>query len=76
MTIEQIKQQLINDGLNPDDYLILVTQNGYSVWKKEFAPDFMRASEQAVEPEKQRNEEQDYYLLDSDFRLSLIELGV
>ena len=49
MTIEQIKQQLIDEGQNPDDYSILINNNGYSVWKKKFAPDFMKASEQISE---------------------------
>ena len=49
MTIEQIKQQLIDEGQNPDYYSILITNNGYSVWKKDFAPNFMKASEQVSE---------------------------
>lgn len=49
MTFEQVKQQLLMEGKNPDDYAILVTSNGYFVWRKDVAPNFMLAAEQISE---------------------------
>ena len=48
MTIEQIRQELIEEGANPDDVLILPNADGseYQVWKKEFAPNFARFADQ------------------------------
>lgn len=46
MMIEQMRQQLIDEGKNPDEYSIFIGQNGYSIWKKEVAPNWMKASEQ------------------------------
>ena len=49
MTIEQVRQQIIDDGKNPDDYSIFISENGYSVWKKEHAPNWMKSAEQQAE---------------------------
>ena len=48
MKIEQIRQQLIDDGINLDDVLILINadENGYQMWKKEFAPNYARFADQ------------------------------
>ena len=48
MTIEQIRQQLIDEGVNIDDVLILPNADGtgYQVWQKEYAPNFARFADQ------------------------------
>ena len=46
MTIDQIRQQLLEEGRSPEDYSILITENNYQVWKKEFAPNYARFAEQ------------------------------
>lgn len=52
MTIEEIKKQLIEQGLNPEDYLILLEKNGYQIWKKEVAPNYARFAMQEDKPIK------------------------
>ena len=49
MNIEQIRQQLIDEGQNPDDYNILVMEQGYQVWKKACAPNYIRSVEQVTD---------------------------
>ena len=58
MIIEQIRQQLINEGLNPDDYAILPNADGqgYQAWKKEVAPSFARF---AIQEDKTQKEDID-----------------
>ena len=48
MTIEQIRQNLIDEGINLDDVLILINAdgNGYQVWQKQVAPNFARFADQ------------------------------
>ena len=46
MTIEQIRQQLISEGVNLDDVLILPSDTGYSVWMKQYAPKYMVSTEE------------------------------
>lgn len=55
MDIEKVRQQLINENLNPDDYVILPNADGtgYQAWKKEFAPDFARFAIQEDKPQKE-----------------------
>jgi hypothetical protein len=36
MVIEEIKQELIEQGKNPDDFNITITENGYSITPKWF----------------------------------------
>ena len=53
MNMTEVRQQLINEGLNPDDYSIFIGKDGYSVWKKELAPDWIKAAEQQSEYKSQ-----------------------
>ena len=46
MTIEQIRQNLIDEGINLDDVLILPSDNGYTVWMKRYAPTYMKATDE------------------------------
>ena len=46
MTIEQIRQSIIDEGGNPDDYLILPIKNGFNQWIKQYAPTYMKATEE------------------------------
>ena len=48
MTIEEIRQQIIEEGKNPDEYLYLpnADENGYQVWQKQYAPNFARFADQ------------------------------
>lgn len=49
MTLSDVKTKLIEEGLNPDDYSILVNEDGFSVWKKEVAPKYVKSAEQISE---------------------------
>ena len=49
MTVGEVRQQLIEEGLNPDDYSIFINGNGVSMWKKDFAPNWIKAAEQQSE---------------------------
>ena len=55
MTIEQIRQQLIEEGINPDDVLVLPNADGtgYQVWQKQYAPDYARFADQQDTPIKE-----------------------
>ena len=49
MSIEEIRQQIIDDGGNPDDYYIyIMSENSYQVWKKEAAPNWVKYAEQRI----------------------------
>ena len=47
MTIEQIKQEMIEQCLNLNDYAILIdSDGGIQQWRKEVAPNFARFAQQ------------------------------
>ena len=52
MTSDDIKKELIEQGLNPEDYSILLEKNGYQIWKKEVAPNYARFATQEDKPIK------------------------
>lgn len=52
ITIDEIKKNLIDLGLNPNDYLILLNEDSYEVWKKEVSPNYARFATQEDKPIK------------------------
>lgn len=53
MRIDDIKKQMIENGQNPNDYLILIFENKYAIWKKEIAPEILKNSQQIAKQESE-----------------------
>ena len=53
--IEQIRQQLVDEGINLEDVLILPNADGtgYQVWQKQYAPNYARFATQEDAPIKE-----------------------
>ena len=43
MGIESIKQELKDNGKNPDDYIIVLCSENHQIWTKEVAPSYLQA---------------------------------
>lgn len=51
MTLEEIKQELIDNGQDPNDYEILITENSCQYWKKGFEPQWFKNNKQIAKEE-------------------------
>ena len=46
MNIDEIEMEMAEEGLNPDDYIIVVTPKGYKRWLRQSAPEHLVEAEQ------------------------------
>jgi hypothetical protein len=65
MTIEEIRQELVEQGKDPDDFTILITENGYSVTPKWFYETKQLAKQEDIE----------LGIENTELDLKLIEMG-